>query len=200
MTMPAAALIEKSKQGDGEAFSKLVHLYEDKIFNLAHKVCVNAPSEADDIYQETFLTAFKKIKSFKAASDLGTWLYRIASNLCFMRLRKKRREPFVPILDAPVDGEHHEHVGIPEKTLKTWAHDAETDHRKKELADAVNKALGLLPVDYRLVVTMKDIQGLSNEDISKALDLSVPAVKSRLHRGRLFLRDRLEKHYGEVHP
>ncbi len=197
MTASATQLIEKSKQGDPHAFSQLIRNYEDKIFNLAHKVCSNAPSEADDIYQETFITAFKKIKQFRASSDLGTWLYRIASNLCFMRLRKKRSEPFVPILDMPQEHDHGEFTGIPQETLKEWAQAAESDTRKKELTEAVHQALGDLPVDYRLVVTMKDIQGLANEDIAKALKLSVPAIKSRLHRGRLFLRDRLEKVFME---
>ncbi|MDD5658269.1 MAG: sigma-70 family RNA polymerase sigma factor, partial [Elusimicrobia bacterium] len=103
------ALIAASKKGDARAFSALVGRYEDKIFNLARKVCAGMPAEADDVYQETFLTAFKKLPRFRGDSNLGTWLYRIASNLCWMRFRKKRAEPVVPILDRP-----HRHDGEPD--------------------------------------------------------------------------------------
>jgi len=185
-------LIIKSKQGDPEAFSSLVSRYEDKIFNLAHKVCAGMPSEAEDVYQETFLTAFKKLPHFRADSNLGTWLYRIASNLCWMRLRKKRGEPVVPILDIP-----HHHDGDSDSDsgplFRDWSDGPEELSRKKALREAVEAALGDLPIDYRLVVVLRDIQGLSNEETAKVMKLSVAAVKSRLHRGRLFLRDRLDK-------
>jgi RNA polymerase sigma-70 factor (ECF subfamily) len=173
-----AALIALSKKGDAKAFSALVSRYEDRIFNLARKVCAGMPAEAEDVYQETFLTAFKKLSHFRADSNLGTWLYRIASNLCWMRLRKKRAEPVVPILDHP---------------LRDWPDGSEELARKKALREAVEAAFGDLPVDYRLVVVLRDIQGLSNEETAKVMKLSVAAVKSRLHRGRLFLRDRLDQ-------
>ncbi|MDE2291253.1 MAG: sigma-70 family RNA polymerase sigma factor, partial [Elusimicrobia bacterium] len=96
-----AALIARSRAGDPAAFEQLVRRYEDRIHRLARNVCAGAPAEADDVYQETFLTAFKKLGNFRGDSGLGTWLYRIASNLCFMRLRSNRRRPFVAALDAP---------------------------------------------------------------------------------------------------
>jgi RNA polymerase sigma-70 factor (ECF subfamily) len=189
---PEAELIARSKKGDAAAFSSLVSRYEDRIFNLAHKVCVGMPAEAEDVYQETFLTAFKKLSHFREDSTLGTWLYRIASNLCWMRLRKKQSEPVVPILDYP---NHHE--GEPDPAtgahFKDWSDGSEELARKKVLREAVEAALGDLPVDYRLVVVLRDIQGLSNEETAKIMKLSLAAVKSRLHRGRLFLRDRLDK-------
>ncbi|MFA5138277.1 MAG: sigma-70 family RNA polymerase sigma factor [Elusimicrobiota bacterium] len=177
---PEPDLILKSKQGDPRAFSALVSRYEDRIFNLAHKVCAGMPSEAEDVYQETFLTAFKKLPQFRGGSDLGTWLYRIASNLCWMRFRKKRAEPVV--------------VPIPEDAqFKDWSDGPEELARKKSLRRAIEAALAELPIDHRLVVVLRDIQGLSNEETAKAMKLSLAAVKSRLHRGRLFLRDRLDK-------
>ncbi len=184
-------LIQKSKEGDPKAFGRLIHRYEDRIYNLTRQVCASAPAEADDIYQETFLTAFRKIGQFRERSALGTWLYRIASNLCLMRLRKRRREPFVPILDLPEPGGHTHGSGVLADTLKDHGDDPEKTARQKELRRAVTEALEALPVDYRLAVVLKDIQGLSNEESAKILGLSVAAVKSRLHRGRLFLRDRL---------
>ena len=187
-----AALIARSKKGDSSAFSSLVSRYEDRIFNLAHKVCAGMPAEAEDVYQETFLTAFKKLPHFRGDSNLGTWLYRIASNLCWMRFRKKRSEPVVPILDHP-----HHHEDAPEPAagarFRDWSDGPEELARKNALREAVAAALADLPIDYRLVVVLRDIQGLSGEETAKVMKLSVPAVKSRLHRGRLFLRGRLDK-------
>jgi RNA polymerase sigma-70 factor (ECF subfamily) len=189
---PEADLIARSKKGDADAFSALVSRYEDRIFNLAHKVCAGMPAEAEDVYQETFLTAFKKLSHFRADSNLGTWLYRIASNLCWMRFRKKRAEPVVPILDQP-----HHHDGETDPAtgahFRDWSDGAEELARKNVLREAVETALAELPVDYRLVVVLRDIQRLSNEETAKVMKLSVAAVKSRLHRGRLFLRDRLDQ-------
>lgn len=189
MTIESEQLVEKSKLGDSQAFSQLIHLYEDKIFNLTQKVCSTFPSEADDVYQETFLTAFKKIHQFRVSADLGTWLYRIASNLCFMRLRKKKREPVDNLTDASPENSGSDHPRVTQAVLKKWLSDRESTKRKRELAEAVSQALIKLPDKYRLVVTMKDIQSLSNESIAKTLNLSLPAVKSRLLRGRALLRE-----------
>jgi len=184
-------LIELSRSGDAEAFTRLIARYEDRIFRLAKHVCVGLSSEADDVYQETFLTAFKKLRSFRGDSELGTWLYRIASNLCLMRRRKKKAEPFVPLLDRP-----HEHGDAPAHQFRDWSPTPEEAANKKELLGKVAGALAKLPVEYRLVVTLRDIEGLSAEETAKILKLSVPAVKSRLHRGRLFLRDEFERAFG----
>jgi len=187
-----AALIARSKKGDSGAFSSLISRYEDRIFNLAHKVCAGMPAEAEDVYQETFLTAFKKLSHFREDSNMGTWLYRIASNLCWMRFRKKKSEPVVPILDHP---HHHDDERDPSSgdQFRDWSDGPEELARKKALREAVEAALADLPVDYRLVVVLRDIERLSNEETAKVMKLSVAAVKSRLHRGRLFLRDRLDK-------
>jgi RNA polymerase sigma-70 factor, ECF subfamily len=185
-------LIRKSQEGDVEAFSQLVHLYGDRIFNLSHHVCAGAPSEAEDIYQETFLTAFKKIRQYRSRSKLGTWLYRIAANLCWMKLRRRKREPFVPILDMPSFLDHPSGA-YPESVLKDMSTDPARLARKKEIRDIVMNALEALPVDYRLAVVLKDMQGLPNLEIARVLKLTLPAVKSRLHRGRIFLKDRLSR-------
>ncbi len=190
--MKESELIEKSKAGDVEAFSQLIRNYENKIFSLAHHVCAGMPSDAEDVYQETFLSAFKNIKGFKNRSNLGTWLYRIAANLCWVRFRKKKREPVVSILDRNRTNEDEI-----QWEFKDWFPNPEEISRKKELLEAVAKALSELPSDYRLVLTLRDIEGLSAEETAKILKLSIPAVKSRLHRGRIYLRERFEEEFKE---
>ena len=192
--MDESELISTSQGGDVDAFKRLITRYEGRIFRLAHSVCSRLPSEAEDVYQETFLTAFKKIKDFRKSSNLGTWLYRIAANLCWLRFRKKKREPFVPLLDLP-----HDHGDGPGRAeFKDWSPTPEEFAKRKELKEAVAKALSGLSVEYRLAVVLRDIEGLSNEEAAKVLNLSVPAIKSRLHRGRMFLRDRLDEHFQET--
>jgi len=170
-------LIARSQAGDREAFAQLVRRYEDRIFRLAHKVCAQSPQEAEGVHQETFVTALEKIQQFENRSALGTWLYRIAANLCFMRLRSKGRS-----MTGPLDSGD---------LLPDPAPGPATAAARAELQNAVVKALEGLPSDYRLVVTLRDIQGLSAEETSRMLHLSIPAVKSRLHRGRLYLREKL---------
>lgn len=185
-------LIEKSRAGDGDAFARLIGRYEDRIFRLAKNVCAGLPAEADDVYQETFLTAFRKIRGFRGDAELGTWLYRIAANLCFMKHRRKKREPFVPLLDRPHSHDHDAAAHqVPDRRPTP-----EEEAGKKELTAQVTRALAALPVDYRLVLTLRDVEGLSAEETGKILGLGVAAVKSRLHRGRLFLRDEFERASG----
>ena len=107
-----------------------------------------------------------------------------------MRRRKKGREPLVPLLDRP-----HDHDDAPARQYRDWSPTPEEAARKNELIEHVTKALAKLPVEYRLVVTLRDVEGLSNEAAAKVLGLGVAAVKSRLHRGRLFLRDEFERSF-----
>lgn len=186
------ALVIKASDGDALAFDALVRGHQDAIYRMARHVCAAAPGEVDDVFQDTFLTAFKKLKQFRGDADLKTWLYRIASNLCLMRYRKKAARPEVPMLDRPDDEGNVVPADFPEA-----APALEEAARRKEITDAVASSLAELPVDYRLVLTLRDVEGLSAEETAKILKLSVPAVKSRLHRGRLFLRDRFQARFAE---
>lgn len=177
MAASEPSLIARSRAGDPAAFGALVRRYEDRMYRLVRSVCVSAPAEADDVYQDTFLTAYKKLSTFQGRSELGTWLYRVAANLCFMRLRAKKARP-----TAPLGPQAPGRDPGPEEAV-----------RKKELAEAVTAALAALPPDQRLVVTLRDVEGLSAAEAARTLKLSVPAVKSRLHRGRLALKARLAR-------
>lgn len=167
-----AELVEAAKAGDTASFEALVKKYQDKIYNLANYVCVGLKSEADDVYQETFISAFKNISKFKGKAGFGTWLYRIAANNCWMKFRKKKSEKLVSIEDLA--------------ELKDLTHADEI--RKKELSESVAKALAKLSVDFRLAVTLADIQGLSMEEAAKVLNITVPAFKTRLFRARQALK------------
>ena len=167
-----AELIEKAKTGDTASFEALVKRYQEKIYGLANYVCLGLKSEADDVYQETFISAFKNISKFKGKSGFGTWLYRIAANNCWMKFRKKKAEKLVSLEDA--------------HGLEDLAHTEEL--RRKELSESVARALSKLSVDYRLAITLADIQGLSMEEAAKVMKISVPAFKTRLFRARAALK------------
>ena len=176
MTAPSeSSLIARSRAGDPAAFGSLVRRYEDRMYRLVRSVCVSAPAEADDVYQDTFLTAYKKLSTFQGRSELGTWLYRVAANLCFMRLRAKKARAASALGDSVPDG-----APGPEEAV-----------RKKELSEAVTAALASLPPEHRLAVVLRDVEGLSAAETARTLKISIPAVKSRLHRGRLGLKAKL---------
>ncbi|MDD2805923.1 MAG: RNA polymerase sigma factor [Elusimicrobiales bacterium] len=165
-------LVEKAKAGDTASFEALVKKYQDKIYGLANYVCLGMKSEADDVYQETFINAFKNISKFKGKAGFGTWLYRIAANNCWMKFRKRKSEKLVSIEDL--------------NELKDLTHADEVI--KQELSDSVAKALSKLSVDFRLAITLADIQGLSMDEAAKVLKITVPAFKTRLFRARQMLK------------
>jgi RNA polymerase sigma-70 factor (ECF subfamily) len=172
-----ADLVEKAKAGDTASFEALVKKYQDKIYGLANYVCMGLKSEADDVYQETFINAFKNISKFKGQAGFGTWLYRIAANNCWMKYRKRKSEKLVSMEDLA--------------ELKDLTHADEVI--KQELSSSVAKALSKLSVDYRLAITLADIQGLTMEEAAKVLKITVPAFKTRLFRAR----QSLKKEYVE---
>lgn len=188
--MNEAELIRRSRQGYRDAFGQLIRRYDTRIFRLARQVCAGAPQEADGIYQDSFANAFQKIHRFEGRSQLGTWLYRIASNLCLMRLRKQKRHPMVAIVDrrpsAPESGTVRAEAMVDPEA------DTQRDAKRKELRRAVVQALEPLPVEDRLVVILRDLHALSGAEVAKVLELSVPDMKSRLHRARSFLRGQLK--------
>jgi RNA polymerase sigma-70 factor (ECF subfamily) len=175
-----------------QAFEELVKRYEHKVYNIAYRMLGNE-EDAKDALQDTFLRSFRFIKKFKAESSFYTWLYRIATNVCLTRLsRRKRKEKNTYSLDAQFDSKDEMPREIPD-----FKYSPELLYERKIMQKALQEAISELPSDYRSVVVLRDLQGLSNREVSKALQLSLAAVKSRLHRGRVFLRNRLSK-YIEV--
>ncbi len=182
------ALIASSKAGDKRAFGKLVKKYEQMVYSFAFKICRD-PEKAEEVLQETFINAYRGIKSFSGKSKFSTWLYRIVTNNCLMMHRKKSHEPVVSLDETEL---------LKETGELQVAHWGETPHDailNKELKEVLDKAIENLPLDYRIVFVMRDVEGLSTQEVGNALNLSVPAVKSRLHRARLFLRNELDPYF-----
>jgi RNA polymerase sigma-70 factor (ECF subfamily) len=178
--------IRKARAGDKKALAQLVKDYEQTIYNFAFKICRDR-DKAEHIMQETFYSIVKSLHQFDGNSKLSTWLYRIVSNHCLMLARKMKNKQFVTI-DSD-DGLFEERQTADWSTLPYKS--VENDELKKILDDSINK----LSPEYRMVFLLRDVEGLSTEETAQLTDLSVPAVKSRLHRARAFLRNELNKSF-----
>ncbi|MGE5810936.1 MAG: RNA polymerase sigma factor [Ignavibacteria bacterium] len=178
-------LIKSAKAGDKKALTELVKKYEKTIYNFAFKICRN-PEKAENIMQETFYSMIKSLHQFDEKSKLSTWLYRIVANHCLMEFRKKKHQ-FVSIDDDDfIEDEYTtDHTSIPYLTVEN-----------NETRQILDRAIQKLPPDYRIVFLLRDVEGLSTEETGKITELSVPAVKSRLHRARAFLRKQIASELG----
>ena len=182
-------LIARARQGDGQAFTLLVNRYERKIFRLAKHITQNV-EDAEDVLQDTFLKAYEHLDGFQEQSKLYTWLVRIAVNESLMKLRKRRTGKLLS-LDEDIDtGE--EKVA---REIAVWDDNPEQRYSHEEMQAILRQAIdGLAPI-FRTVFVLRDVDELSTEDAAEALGISIPAVKSRLLRARLQLRDKLTKFF-----
>ena len=181
------ALVKRAQQDDERAFGELVTRYESKVYSLAMKMLRN-PEDAEDVLQETFLRAYRGLKSFKGNSTFSTWIYRITANSALMRLRKKQL-PQVSIEDSD---ERETPIAIAD-----WAPGPAEQLLNQEMQRVMDEAIESLPHEFRQVFILRDVEEMSNSDVAEILDLSVAAVKSRLHRARLKVRNRLASHFSE---
>jgi RNA polymerase sigma-70 factor (ECF subfamily) len=182
-------LVARSRQGDTAAFSTLIKRYEGKIFRLAMNITQNR-EDAEDVLQEAFFKAYEHLDQFQGNSKFYTWIVRIAVNQALMKLRKRKSDRAVS-LDEQIDTGEDTVV----REIAAWDPDPEQQYSQEELHKILNEAvLDLAPI-YRTVFTLRDIDGLSTEETAEALELSVPAVKSRLLRARLQLRDKLTRFF-----
>ncbi|MBN2536973.1 sigma-70 family RNA polymerase sigma factor [candidate division WOR-3 bacterium] len=187
LPVPDDELVRRVQQGNAEAFEELVRRYERKVYNITYRMLGN-PEDASEALQDTFLRAYRFVGKFQFKSKFYTWLYRIATNVSLTKLRK-RKSPVVMSIDEPVGDSGEMAFEIPDEQFSP-----ERLYEQREIRRKLKEAVDRLPEDYRTVVVLRDLEGLSNEDVSKVLNLSIPAVKSRLHRGRLALREKLEKY------
>jgi RNA polymerase sigma-70 factor (ECF subfamily) len=187
LPVPDDELVRRAQADNEEAFEELVRRYERKVYNITYRMLGN-PQDASEALQDTFLRAYRFIKRFQFKSKFYTWLYRIATNVSLTKLRK-RKSPVVMSIDEPVGPSGDIAFEVPDEQLSP-----EKLYRQRETRRLLRKAVDELPEDYRTVVVLRDLEGLTNDEVSKVLNLSIPAVKSRLHRGRLALRSKLEKY------
>jgi RNA polymerase sigma-70 factor (ECF subfamily) len=182
-------LVARARGGDGRAFSTLISRYEGKIFRLAMNITQNR-EDAEDVLQEAFFKAYEHLDQFQGNSKFYTWIVRIAVNQALMKLRKRKTDRTIS-LDEQIDT--GEDMVIRE--VASWDPDPEQRFSQDEMKTILTEAIdGLLPI-YRTVFTLRDVDGLSTEETAEALDLTVPAVKSRLLRARLQLRDKLTRFF-----
>lgn len=184
-----AALVAQAQSGEVEAFTELVNRYESNIFRLARHITQN-PEDAEDVLQETFLKAYEHLGDFQGNSKFYTWLVRIAVNQSLMKLRKRKSDASVS-LDDPYDtGEENL-----TREVAVWEPNPEQTYSQEEIRAILAKAVESLPPTFRAVFALRDIQELSTEETAAMLNLSIPAVKSRLLRARLRLREKLTRYF-----
>lgn len=183
------ALVQAAKKGDIGAFEQLVKRYDRNVFRIAQHITQHR-EDAEDVVQEAFLKAYENLTRFQEQSKFYTWLVRIAVNEALMKLRRRRPERMVS-LDEKIETEDD---AIP-REVADWAPNPEQMYSQAELRDILQRTIQGLPPGFRTVFVLRDVEGLSTEETAEALDLSVPAVKSRLLRARLQLRERLNKYF-----
>ncbi len=186
-------LLEELRKGSPEAVEMLFNRFHGKIYSLAMSILKNE-SDAEEAAQDVFLTVIRKADTFKGNSALYSWIYRICVNTCLMRLRGKRRSDTVSIEEfMPVFTEEGMHVS----PIDDWSKEVERKALDKELGEVIQRFTENLSEKYRVVFVLSDIEELSNEETAQILGLTVPAVKSRLHRARLYLREQLARYLKE---
>jgi RNA polymerase sigma-70 factor (ECF subfamily) len=190
-----AALVEALRREEPEAAEQLVERYADRVYRLAVRI-TGSNEDAEEAAQDALWTAARKIQTFKGDSAFGSWLYRIAANAAYQKLRTRKAkarevalDDVLPSLDD--DGRHFE-------PMDDWSNRVDQKALQGELRSILEDAIDALPPDYRTALVLHDVEGLSNPDIAEALGISLPAVKSRVHRSRLFVRKRLSEYLRPV--
>jgi RNA polymerase sigma-70 factor (ECF subfamily) len=189
-----AELLAGLRAGDPAAYYHFVELHSPNVYNVALKL-LGDQQEAEDVLQETFLSAFEAIDRFEGRSQLSTWLYRIAYNASLMRLRKRKQMATVS-LDHPLD-EHGDGTEVPSRHLVDWSAVPDDQLLTAEARQEMDRAIAELPESLRSTFILRDIQGLSGAETAEVLGITVQAVKNRLHRARLRLRDQLSGYFTE---
>jgi RNA polymerase sigma-70 factor (ECF subfamily) len=184
-----SAVVMQAREGDTEAFGELVRRYEGRIFRLAQHVTQNR-EDAEDVLQETFMKAYEHLDQFKGDSKFYTWIVRIAVNQALMKLRRRKTDKSVS-LDETIDTGEDMVV----REIAAWGEDPEQQLSREELGGILDTAIQSLEPLYRSVFVLRDIEEISTEETAEMLGLSVPAVKSRLLRARLQLREKLTRFF-----
>jgi RNA polymerase sigma-70 factor (ECF subfamily) len=180
-----ARLSRSALKGDQQAFAELVGLYQDKLYHMAYRMLYNR-QEAEDVVQETFLRVYKNLDRYDETMKFSTWIYRIATNLCIDRIRKRKPS-------YSLDAESNDHEGLDGYSMiPSDNRTPESETLLSETQRTIHQAIETLPAKYKSVMVLRYLQDLSLQEIGEVLDMPVTTVKTRVHRGREFLRKRLE--------
>ena len=184
-------LVQAINSGEVDKFQDLVKRYEAKLYNFSLRMCRD-PSDAEDMIQDTFLNVFRYLKNFRHETKFKNWLYKVAASTCF---KKRRKSKFAP--DKELSLEEFLPKDETEKPdhVPQWALMPLDKLLNEELAGVINKAIITLPKKYRMVILLRDIEGFSTTETAQILNLSPSNVKVRLHRSRLYLRDKLKGYF-----
>jgi RNA polymerase sigma-70 factor, ECF subfamily len=192
---PDAGLVQALRQGEPAATEQLVNTYGDRVYRLAIRI-TGLNEDAEEVAQDALWTAARKIDMFKGDAAFGSWLYRIAANAAYQKLRSRKTksreiafEDLMPAIDE--ETRHFE-------PSDDWSQRVDEQAVQSELRGILEEAIEALPPDYRTALVLHDVEGMSNPDIAETLGISLPAVKSRVHRSRLYLRDRLSTYMEGV--
>ena len=186
-----AALVASLRRGEPQAMEQLVETFADRVYRLTLRI-TGSKEDAEEATQDTLWTVGRKIDTFKGDSAFGSWLYRIAANAAYMKLRARKSKAVEISLDEvlpPVD-----EGGLHFEPMDDWSPRVDERAINGELRELLDTAIAELPADYRMALVLHDVEGMSNPDVAEALGISLPAVKSRVHRSRLYLRKRLSSY------
>jgi len=184
-------LIQTINSGQFDLFHDLVKRYEQKLYNFSLRMCRD-PSDAEDMVQETFLNVFRYLKDFRYETKFKNWLYRIAASTC---IKKRRRSKFAPERELSLEAFIPKDEIEAQAQVPNWALMPLDQLLNEELTNMINHAIFTLPEKYRLVIVLRDIEGFSTAETAQILGLSASNIKVRLHRARLFLREKLKGYF-----
>ena len=185
-------LVHKAKQGNERAFSLLVKKYESTVYSFAYKVCRDEEKAAETL-QDTFVNVYRKLGQFNGRAKFSTWLYQIVTNNCLMKRRRSKLEKTSVSIESSDIGREDSEL----QSLVSLKRTPQDEVVNKELREHLDRAILKLPMEQRIAFILRDVEGRSSEEVAIILNVSVPAVKSRLRRARVFLREQLREYMNE---
>jgi RNA polymerase sigma-70 factor (ECF subfamily) len=200
VTAEERPLVERLARGDAAALEILMEKFAGPVYRLAYGITRNT-ADAEEVAQDVFMIVFRKVGAFEARSTLATWIYRVTANTALNKRRGKRREVEVPIeADLPAFLPDGHRAGDAAFLVADWSRTPDEELLARDGRAALARALDALPASYRAVVVLRDVEELSTEEVAAILGESVGAVKSRLHRARMALRERLTRTMATADP
>ncbi len=190
MSLTETELVQRAKNGDNKAFEQLMLRNQGKIYNLGLKLLRNR-EDAADLLQETFIKAYQNLNDFEGKSAFSTWLYRIATNFALMKLRQRKAR------SVSLETMEEESRPVYNREILDWSDNPHAHLKNQELKMLLESAITSLPAKYKTVFILHDIEGFPVAKVSEILSLSIPAVKTRIHRSRLYLREKLSRYFKE---